>query len=69
MKVEISAGSASDETKKKAVNPIEKAVLELKVTGTLSLTALTYLVSNFKFTEDEFRKSWLSETAKVLFND
>uniref|UniRef100_A0A914HA26 Plus3 domain-containing protein n=1 Tax=Globodera rostochiensis TaxID=31243 RepID=A0A914HA26_GLORO len=53
--------ATTDEASKK----IDKAVLELKVTGTISLTALTYIASNFKFTEDEFRKSWLAETTEA----
>ncbi|KAL3118151.1 hypothetical protein niasHT_001925 [Heterodera trifolii] len=62
VKVEHPPSATDEAASKKAA---DKAVLELKVTGTISLTALTYIASNFKFTEDEFRKSWLAETTEA----
>lgn len=63
--IKVEPNEPENEDAKKKARPTDKAVLKLKVTGTISLTALTYIASNFKFTEDEFRKSWLAETTEV----
>lgn len=44
----------------------DKMLLELKYAGTISLTALSYLVSTFKLNEPEFRE-WAKKNEKEVF--